>query len=78
MQHWNYRIIETGSGMFEIREVYYNEDGTIFAISEEAEGVSGESLEDLKLGLDYVSKAMNAPILKESEIVFVDPVGRNE
>lgn len=72
MSYWNNRIIETDQGFFEVREVYYNDDGTIFAISEEACGICGESLEDLKLGFSYISMAMDKPFLKESEIFFVD------
>ena len=72
MSYWNNRIIETVSGLFEVREVYYNDDGTIFATTEEPCAVYGESLDDLKLGFEHIKMAMDKPVLKESEIVFVD------
>lgn len=72
MSYWNNRIIETEGGLFEVREVYYNDNGTIFAISEEPCSVYGESLDDLKLGISHILGAMDKPVLKESDIVFVD------
>ena len=77
MSYWNNRIIETEKGFFEVREVYYNHDGTVFDMKEVPFVLRGISLDDLKLGLTYVQTAMDKPVLKESEIVFVD-YGINE
>lgn len=48
---WNYRIVrkqlDTGEESFQVHEVYYNDDGNIFAISEEPISPSGETAAEL-------------------------------
>jgi hypothetical protein len=70
--YWNYRIVIDKNGMYSIREVYYNEDNSIYMCSEEPEGVSGESLEDLKLCFEHMKLAFGKPCLIEENIVYKD------
>jgi hypothetical protein len=70
--HWNYRIVIDKNGMYSIRKVYYNEDNSIYANSENPEPVIGESLEDLKLGFEYMKMAFDKPCLIEENIVYKD------
>jgi hypothetical protein len=86
---WNYRVIhsqrEYPASMgklkdemmdeFSIREVYYNDDNTIHAISQEGMAAYGESIEELKEAAVTMLEAFKAPILKEWEIEFVDYSG---
>jgi len=49
-----------------IHEVYYDEDGNIALVDHDPE-VTGESLEDLKLGLKLIATALNKEILVNGE-----------
>jgi hypothetical protein len=70
---WNYRVVEervNGRTDFWIREVYYNEDGTIFAMMDGHSEPYGESCAELKRDLQLMFKAFDLPVLKEWEIEF--------
>ena len=71
---WNYRIIKN-KNTYGLYEVMYNDDGEIFAHSEEPE-VFGETAEDLlqtlRLMLDDAQKSYG-DILKYDEIKFAKP-----
>jgi hypothetical protein len=56
---------------FSICEVYYNDDETIYAISD---GMApyGENLKELKRNAETMLEAFKAPVLKRWEIQFVD------
>jgi hypothetical protein len=66
---WNYRVIEHEE-MFYIHEVYYNDNGDIYAISEDPAGPAGETLEELKDDMEHYRQALDRPVLKLSEIIF--------
>lgn len=76
---WNYRIIkhksENGEDQYGLFEVMYNDDGEIFAHTEEAE-VVGETSEDLlqtlRLMLDDAQKSYYN-ILEYGKIKFAKP-----
>jgi len=78
MSHWNYRVCkETYSKntqdeevMYTIREAYYNKDGGIWAVTEGAKGVSGESIDDLKQALEWMHLAINKEVLDLDTFVF--------
>ena len=82
MSYWNYRVVEKGvTGkvdcsemdyditIYEIHEVYYDEDGSITMWSAESIAGYGESdWRDLKADLEYMLEACSKPILKESDL----------
>lgn len=77
MSHWNYRVMltkdkENLENYFGIKEVYYNDDNSIMAISENPISPFGETLEELTNDLEKFQKALKLPVLIESEIKFVD------
>jgi hypothetical protein len=78
---WNYRICketyrkgdpheEVG---FTIREVYYNKDGGIWAATEGSKGVYGDSAEDIRQGLEWMSLALSKDIIDMDTFVFAKP-----
>lgn len=84
MSHWNYRMVkvtypapkslgleepETG---YEIREVYYNEDESIYAMSKDGMAPWGDTVEELKENIELMKEAFNAPVIDEATVVFVD------
>ena len=52
-----------GAGYYAIYEVYYNDGGKPYMLTEDAVAVSGESLEDLREGYDQMRQAFGAPVL---------------
>lgn len=76
---WNYRIIKN-KDVYGLYEVMYNDDGEIFAHSEEAE-IVGESPEDLletlNLMVGDVKKHFNyffPPQINEEKILEIDKI----
>jgi len=68
---WNHRIIKHSAEgekpeWYGIYEVFYNEDGAIALTTEDPE-VSGESIDDLKLGLKLINSAFKEDVLVEGE-----------
>jgi hypothetical protein len=66
---WDYRVIEH-DGAFIIHEVHYNDKGDIISISEDPMGPSGETLEELKVDMEYFLQALDRPVLRKGEIEF--------
>lgn len=60
--NWNYRIIFQG-GSYNIHEVYYDNDGKIEGWTENAVGISGETIKELKSDFKYYSSALKKPVL---------------
>ena len=77
MSHWNHRIIrkeypEQNYTEFSVREVFYNDDNSIYAYDEEPVKAAGESLESLRQYLEWCLKALDQPVLVDGEVVFSD------
>lgn len=78
MSHWNHRVIkhvyDTPDGdqavWYNIHEVYYNEDGTIWAHTENPTAGHGETIEELRESLERMLKCLEFPILEEGKIEF--------
>ena len=77
MGHWNFRICKnTNRGpdyeevSYQIREAYYNEDGGIWAVTEDAKGVYGEDIEDVKDCLAKMQLSLNKEIIDLDTFVF--------
>ena len=63
---WNYRVIKRlcdRKYYFGIHEVYYNSDGDICIIAEEAIGPMGESFEKLRSEMNHMLSALGKPVL---------------
>lgn len=75
---WNYRVVRTliptSSPFMEedyaIHEVYYNDDGSIWGMTEQPVPIHGENLEDLRVGLEYMMQALERPVLNNEDIEF--------
>lgn len=80
MSYWNYRVVEKvlskhehdtsyDTTVYEVHEVYYDEDDNITMWSAEPIAGYGEGdWRDLKADLEYMLEACNKPILKESDL----------
>jgi len=77
MSYWNYRVIKQrnkihkmGNGAsltihdtYAIHEVYYNDEGTISASTQNPPAVEGDSMEEVRTILKNMSKALEKPVL---------------
>ena len=82
MSYWNYRVVEKnttnkidcsemeyGITVYEVHEVYYDEDGNITMWSEDSISPYGEGcLKDLEVDIKFMLDACSKPILKESDL----------
>lgn len=82
MSYWNYRVVEKNTTnkidcsnteydttVYEVHEVYYDEDDNITMWSAEPIAGYGEGdYRDLKADLEYMLEACSKPILKESDL----------
>lgn len=75
MSHWNHRVIKSttnGEDWYSVREVFYNEDNTIYAYTEEPIDISGSSIDELKEYLQWCLNCLDKPILVDDEVKFID------
>ncbi len=77
---WNHRVVKyvgkdcgIDETFYEIREAYYNQDGKIWAITENATGVFGENIDQLKVTLDRMTKALEQEVIDLETYVFAKP-----
>lgn len=67
MSYWNHRVVrfETEDGeTYEIKEVYYTDKGEPWAYCDAA--VAGDSLDEVRQTLTYMTKATTLPVLDET------------
>ncbi len=80
---WNYRIIEKEHDYiggddgevhysYSVHEVYYNSEDKIVAMSENSIPAQGSTLEEITNDLQMMNEALGQPVLKESEVVYVN------
>ncbi|USE39217.1 hypothetical protein [Endozoicomonas sp. SCSIO W0465] len=71
MTGWNYRVIKTSdnesSVIYQIIEVYFDDDGAIEYWSAKPDAVAGEDLEGLKDDLLHQLEALDKPVLAEHD-----------
>lgn len=79
MLHWNHRVVkkdypESAEAYTEysIREVFYNDDESIYAYTENPMETCGGSLDELREYLMRCLKALDQPVLVDGEVVFND------
>lgn len=68
MMTWNYRVFKEDNGDYIIREVFYDEQGCIFACTQDAVEPSGDSLEGLAADLELFKQALTLPVLTLADI----------
>lgn len=82
MSYWNYRVVEKNitnkidcsdteydTTVYEVHEVYYDEDGNITMWSEDSISPYGEGcLKDLEVDIKFMFEACSKPILRESDL----------
>jgi len=73
--YWNPRVIKKvypRETLYEIREVHYNPDGTIYAYDVDPVELQCESVEALREYLQWCLNCLDKPVLEEDNIVCVD------
>ena len=63
---WNYRIVRRISGddfLYAIHEAYYDKSGLCDAITQDAVGISGDTLEELREDYKMKKEAFRFPVL---------------
>jgi len=73
---WNLRIIafdidDDSLTYYSVREVYYDEDGNITAISTQDFPMGSCDLDNIKLYQNMIKSALDKPILKASDMDFI-------
>ncbi len=71
---WNYRLVkkslpdsEHEHFTYGIHEVYYNEDGTAWGVTEDPVDMSAEHLNELKIQWDMLIEAFGRPVIEYDE-----------
>lgn len=65
---WNYRVVTQDKGTtYGIHEVYYRNDSSVYAWSEQSIRPGGENIEDVFSDLQYMLHAFDLPVLEETE-----------
>ena len=76
MPHWNHRVVkqtyEDGTEEYSVREVFYNDDGTIFGYTENPADVVAETVDELREYIELCLKSLDDPILIDGEVEFID------
>lgn len=76
MSYWNHRVLQSKDGhgeeYYTIREVHYNDDGTIYAYSKDPRPAYGDTIEELRETLQWMLDCLDKPVLIEGEVKFVD------
>lgn len=73
MSSWNYRIVKTtctidGEAYYQLKEVYYDDDGKVTGFTENAVGLGADSVDELHdIVIDMVLDAFDKPVLDESD-----------
>ena len=75
MSHWNHRVVKeviNGEDWYSVREVFYNDDGSIYAYTEKPVDICGKSIEELKEYTQWILDCLDKDILIDGEVEFVD------
>ena len=70
MTHWNYRVLKkyhekTGTTIFQIHEVYYNEKNQVEAWAQSSVGPSGDTISELEEDVKHFMEAIHKPVFQE-------------
>ena len=76
MSHWNHRVVretvDDGSYWYSVREVFYNDDGSIYCYTEKPVRIDGQSIDAIKEYLRWVLDCLDTPVLIDGEVEFKD------
>lgn len=74
MSHWNHRVFkevfDDGEEQYSVREVFYNDDGGIYAHMETPVDIAAESIDALREYLEWCLKSLDQPILEVGKVEF--------
>ena len=65
---WNYRVFKEANGDYIVREVFYDEDGSIISCTKNGVEPIGQSLEELTEDIEYYQAALTLPVLTLADI----------
>lgn len=68
---WNHRVVravQNGEEGYSIREVFYNDDGSISMWTKDPIDPYGETLDGLRLTLERMLECLDKPVLDEQEL----------
>lgn len=65
---WTYRVFRDQTGRYSVREVFYEEDGTLIAYGKTPTALVGDSPEELLQLIAWFKKAFELPILSMDAI----------
>ena len=65
---WEYRVFREDDGAYVIREVFYDDGGSVVGCTESAVEPMGESLKELAKDIDFFKGALKLPILTVADI----------
>lgn len=72
---WNHRVIRRSNApstdpewSYQVHEVYYKEDGSIEAWTENPVAPVGEDLSELRSDISHFSEALDQPVLEEVKL----------
>jgi tetrahydromethanopterin S-methyltransferase subunit H len=72
---WNHRVLKeklnNGDDWYSVREVFYNNDGSIFAYTEKPVDIAGDSLEDLREYVQWILDCFDKDVLVDGDVNFV-------
>jgi len=72
---WNHRVVKktlAGNDFYAVHEVHYNDNGSIFAYTEEPVDISGESIEDLREYCQWILDCFDKEVLVDGEVKFAE------
>lgn len=64
---WDYRIIKDSSGILKIHQVFYQDDGTIYGMSEDDLAIEGSDMDELLFEYQSFKMAFDKPIIELSD-----------
>jgi len=78
MSHWNHRVVkkiynegkENEEEQYSVREAHYNDNGDLYAYTEEPVDLACESMEALKEYIQWCLNCLDKPILEDGKVVF--------
>jgi NADH dehydrogenase FAD-containing subunit len=75
---WNYRILKHDEiDYYDVREVYYDDDGNVKFVSETPMYAAGNSPEDVLEDLKLMQKAFQKEVIVKSDLSFGDKLKVN-
>ena len=77
MMTWNYRVFQEEDGDYVVREVFYDEGGSIVACTADAVEPVGSTVEELGQCLDNYRAALAQPVLTLRDIPEAAPRSKN-